>query len=259
MMAQAPIALIGGGGRGIGAATARRLAAGGGHVVVVDLFRDTPDDSVATVADREALEGVDGIDCVTADLRDVTGADSAVTAVVERHGHLDIAISCAGAVGGGPPLWESDPTEIEALWRSNTVTAWNLAHASIPHLLARPAAARPAYVALTSTAGSRGLFGLSGYVVAKHATTGVVRALAADLTGTAVTACGVAPGATNTAMLRATAALYGIDDPAELAADQHGTGPLDPDDVAAVVALAATAGPAVHGAVLSADGGLSRA
>ncbi len=47
--------------------------------------------------------------------------------------------------------------------------------------------------------------------MAKHAVVGIVRGLAADLVGTGVTACAVSPGSTDTAMLRATAEIYGVD------------------------------------------------
>ena len=68
--------------------------------------------------------------------------------------------------------------------------------------------------------------------MAKHAVVGVVRGLAADLRGTAVTACAVSPGSTDTAMLAATAEVYGVD-AADLAASQAAGRPLDPDEVAA--------------------------
>ena len=85
---------------------------------------------------------------------------------------------------------------------------------------------------------------------------GIVRGLAADLTGTGVTACAVSPGSTDTAMLRATAGVYGVD-VAELAASQAAGRPLTADEVAAVVEFAATAGTVVHGSVLHADGGFA--
>ena len=90
--------------------------------------------------------------------------------------------------------------------------------------------------------------------MAKHAVIGVVRGLAADLRGTAVTACAVSPGSTDTAMLAATAEVYGVD-VATLARSQTAGRPLDPDEVAAVVEFGCTAGTVVHGSVLHADGG----
>ena len=65
-------------------------------------------------------------------------------------------------------------------------------------LLEQPAAARPAFVAITSAAGEHGLYHLSAYCMAKHAVVGLVRALAADVAGHPVTVAGVSPGSTST-------------------------------------------------------------
>lgn len=253
------VIVLGGGGRGIGAATARLLAGRGDQVVVLDAF-DTVDDfyPMAGDAERIALQGVSGIETVTVDLRELAGTRAALDSVVERHGHLDAAVACAGAVAGGRPLWETDEGTLEKSIAFNTLTTWHLARASLPHLLARPADALATFVALTSVAGERGLYGLAPYVVAKHATAGIVRALAADLTGTPVIACGVAPGSTDTMMLRQTAATYGLADVHDLVQQQHGRRPLRPEEVARVVAFALDAGPVVHGSILPADAGFGR-
>ncbi len=252
------MAVVGGGARGIGAAVARRLAVRGPVVVLDALGGETLGYGHADETDADALRGV-GVEVVAVDLRDPRTTRAAVDEVVARHGRLDIAVTCASVIAGGKPLWETAVEVRDDLFAADAATAWNLVAAAVPHLLGRPAADRPTVCVTTSVAGHRGLFGLSAYVVAKHAATGVVRALAADLVGTSVTACGVAPGATDTAMLAATARLYGLDDVDPLVEQQHPPRPLDPDEVAAVVELACTAGPAVHGAVLPADGGFGRA
>ncbi|GAB3492774.1 SDR family oxidoreductase [Flexivirga lutea] len=253
------VVVLGGGGRGIGAATARLLAGRGDQVVVLDAF-DTLDDfyPLAGPSDREALQEVSGIESRTVDLRDASATHAAVTEVVERHGHVDSAVAFAGAVTGGRPLWETDTATLEKALAFNTLTSWHLAHAALPHLLTRPAEALPAFVAFTSVAGERGLYGLAPYVVAKHATAGVVRALSADLIGTSVTACGIAPGSTDTTMLRRTAAAYGLDDVHDLVQQQHGRRPLHPEEIARVVLFALDAGPVVHGSILPADAGFGR-
>lgn len=195
---------------------------------------------------------------MTVDLREDDETRAAVASVVDRHGHLDAAVAFAGAVTGGRPLWETDDETLRRAISFNTLTTWHLARAAVPQLLTRPATAQPTFVAFTSVAGERGLYGLAPYVVAKHATAGIVRALAADLVGTSVTACGIAPGSTDTTMLRQTAATYGLSDVTELAQGQHGRRPLRPDEVARVVEFALDAGPVVHGSILPADAGFGR-
>lgn len=253
------VVVLGGGGRGIGAATARLLAERGDRVVVLDAF-DTTDDlyPLADTSDRVALQGVSGIETVSVDLRDHAATIAAVDAAAERHGHLDAAVAFAGAVTGGRPLWETDEETLAKSIAFNTLTTWHLARAVVPHLLPRPPEALPTFVALTSVAGEKGLYGLAPYVVAKHATTGIVRALAADLVGTSVVACGIAPGSTDTTMLQRTAATYGLTDVHDLVQQQHGRRPLRPDELARVVAFALDAGPVLHGSILPADAGFGR-
>ena len=72
-----------------------------------------------------------------------------------------------------------------------------------------------------------------------------------------MTVAGVAPGSTDTDMLAATARLYGLPDTSELLTASQVGRALRPDEVAAVVELAAFAGPVVHGSVLAADGGFA--
>ena len=130
---------------------------------------------------------------------------------------------------------------------------WHVAHATVPHLLAtdRPAS----FVAISSAAGGVGLWHLTAYSIVKHAVVGLVRGLAADLAGTNVTVSGVAPGSTDTPMLAATAQLYGLPDSGRLVEHSRIGRALRPEEIADVVDLAAFTGPAVHGSVLSADGG----
>lgn len=258
MTARPRVAVLGGAGRGIGAATARLLSASGVRVLVLDAFGRQDDTyPLASPDDRERLTA-DGIRCADVDLRDEAATGEAVDDWAAEHGGLDVVTCLAGAVTGGAPLWETPSSTLDTLWDSNTRTVWNLARAGVPHLLEVPADRRPTFVAVASTAATRGLYGLSAYVVAKHGTVGVVRALAADLAGTAVTAVGVAPGATDTTMLRRTAACYGIDDVAELAQGQLTRRPQQPEEVASVIAFASDCGPVVHGAILPADGGYGR-
>ena len=229
-----PVVVVTGGAGGIGSAVVRRCLARGCRVHVLDL---------APAADGESH---------LVDVRDPVALGAAVTAVVEREGGLDHVVAAAAVVEGGSAVWETDPAVAERLWQTDALGIWHTATATVPHLLA--AGRTPSFVAITSSAGEQGLFHVGAYVVAKHAAVGVVRALAADLIGTHVVACGVAPGATDTAMLAATAELYGVA-PADLAADQYQHRPLTPDEVAAVVEATLFAGPAVHGAILSARGG----
>ena len=125
-----------------------------------------------------------------------------------------------------------------------------------PVALAGPDPRGCRFVAVASAAASYGLFHLAGYNAAKHAVVGLVRGLAADLVSTGATAVAVSPGSTNTAMLDATADLYGLSDPIAFASNQLLRRVLDPDEVAATIAFCCSVeAAALNGSVVSADGG----
>ncbi|KNX37894.1 mycofactocin-coupled SDR family oxidoreductase [Luteipulveratus halotolerans] len=255
------VALVTGAARGIGAAVVRRLVASGFVVVAIDSCEGSEADvayDLATKADLDALaDSTDRVTGVVADVRDPDALADAVR-LANDLGPLTAVVAAAAVVDGGDDLWSTKPAVLQRLWDVDLVGVWNTAVATTPTLLATAdAGGQPSFVAIASTAGHRGLWHLSAYCAVKHAVVGLVRGLAADLHGRGVTVAGVSPGSTATAMLDATAALYGLDDSTQLARTQTTGAPLDPDEVARLVETACTAGPVVHGSVLSADGGFA--
>ena len=252
-------ALVTGAARGIGAAVVRRLLDRGFVVHALDACAGAGGGTAYALATREDLDAVVALDPervvpVHADVRDLDALHAAADEAVSRQGSLDVVVAGAAVIAGGAPLWETDPDDLRLLWETDALGVWNTAHATVPHLLS--STRQPTFVAVSSAAGERGLWRLAAYSMAKHAAVGVVRGLAADLKGTGVTACCVAPGSTDTAMLQATADVYGVE-VATLADSQAAGRPLQPDEVAAVVEFACTAGTVVHGSVLHADGGFT--
>ncbi|WP_242418328.1 SDR family oxidoreductase, partial [Frankia sp. CpI1-P] len=87
---------------------------------------------------------------------------------------------------------------------------------------------------------------------------GLVRSLAADLAGTAVTANVVCPGSMDTTMLAESAKIYDLPDPGEFASHAYLRRLLQPEEVAAAVAfLCSPAASGMTGSVLAADGGFT--
>ncbi|KRF19066.1 oxidoreductase [Nocardioides sp. Soil797] len=260
-MSEQRVALVTGAARGIGAATACLLADQGFRVVALDSCAgdDATRSGVAyPLATREDLAaaqrrlGERGV-TVEADVRDAAALLGAVAEAQERWGRLDVAVAAAAVVAGGGPLWE-DPS-LDTLLQVDVVGVWNTAAATVPAMLSGPDPSGCRFVAVASAAGSRGLFHLAAYTAAKHAVVGLVRGLAADLVGTGVTAAAVSPGATSTAMLDATAALYDVS-AADLAASQLLRERLDPREVAATIVFACSReGRVLNGSVVAADGG----
>ena len=109
----------------------------------------------------------------------------------------------------------------------NLEGVWRLANAAVPAMLERPRPRQGRFVAVASAGGTRGLPLLSAYSAAKHGVIGFVRSLAAELGPEGITANAVAPGSTTTAMLDASAAVYGID-PQDFAAHLSSAGSSNP-------------------------------
>lgn len=258
------MALVTGAARGIGAAAVQALCREGYAVTAVDScagasgppgvgYPMATADDLRTVAERYP----DQVLGVEVDVRDPDGLRAAVDQTLSRFGRLDAAVAAAGVVAGGRPQWETPSAHLDTLIDTNVLGVWNTAAATIPAMLTGDAPHGCRFVAIASVAGERGLFNLTGYTLSKHAVIGIVRGLAADLVGTGVTAVAVAPGATDTPMLAATADLYdtGLQ---EMASHQAIRRLIEPEEVAAVIALCCSpTGAVLNGSVIRADGGFS--
>jgi NAD(P)-dependent dehydrogenase (short-subunit alcohol dehydrogenase family) len=132
------------------------------------------------------------------------------------------------------------------------------ARVAVPALLRRPEPRDGRFIAVASAAATRGLPMLAVYTAAKAGVVGLVKAMAAELGGTGVTANAVSPGSTRTAMLDESALLYALDSAEAFAAQQPLGRLLHPHEVAAMIAwLAGPEASGVTGAALAVDGGLS--
>ncbi|MFP1628531.1 mycofactocin-coupled SDR family oxidoreductase [Streptomyces sp. 5K101] len=255
------VAVVTGAARGIGAATVRRLARDGWCVVAVDSCADDPDVPypLATPGQLAVLgREYPMVHTVRADVRDEGALRAAVETAETVFGGLDAAVAAAAVMLGGRPVWEQSDAQWRTLLDVDVMGVAHLARAAVPALLRRPLPRHGRFVALASAAAHRGLWGLGAYCAAKHAVVGLVRALACDLRDTGVNAVAVSPGSTRTDMLRATAGLYGLPDVEQLAERQLTGRPLNPEEVADVVAWACSAASfAVTGSVLRADGGFT--
>jgi NAD(P)-dependent dehydrogenase (short-subunit alcohol dehydrogenase family) len=134
----------------------------------------------------------------------------------------------------------------------------NLARAAVPALLRRPEPRSGRFVAVASAAATRGLPMLAAYCAAKAGVAGLVRALAAELGDSGVTANAVSPGSTDTALLAESARLYGLGSAEDFAGRQPVERLLAPGEVAEVLAfLASPASSGMTGSVVPVDGGLA--
>jgi SDR family mycofactocin-dependent oxidoreductase len=258
------VAIITGAARGIGAATAVRLAATGWRTVLVDRCADDPGLAypLATKADLDATVaacgGPDRSVGIVGDVRDQAALDAAVRTGVERFGGIDAALAIAGCIAGGTETWNTSDELWSTMIAINLEGAWRLARAAVPELLRRPVPRQGRYVAVASAGGTVGLYLLAAYTAAKHGVIGLVRSLAAELGPHGITANAVAPGSTTTAMLDASAAVYHLEGLEEFT-QQHLLGRLlAPDEPAALIAwLCGPDSSGITGAVLPVDAGMT--
>lgn len=256
------VAIVTGAGRGIGAATARRLAGSGWDVVLVDACADDPNLGypLASRDDLDAAVAACGSTAVgvVADVRDQAALDAAVVTATERFGGLDAAVAAAGAITGGSPGWETTDAAWETMIGINLEGVWRLAKAAVPALLAQPEPRRGRFVAVSSAGGLVGLPLLGAYCAAKAGVIGLVRSLAAELGPHGITANAVSPGSTTTAMLDASAAVYDLDGTADFATHHMLPRLLDPDEPAALLAwLCSADSGGMTGAVVPVDAGMT--
>ena len=170
------VALITGASRGIGAATARRLAA---LNVKLGLVSRSGDDL-----------GIPDAVVRRCDVRDPAEVDAAVDAVVERHGRLDILVANAG-VGAYGPFLELSDGYLEEMIDVNVKGLLYSVRAALPHL-ARTGEGD--IVTVASEAGRRGLPYEAVYCASKFAQVGFTRALDHELREHGVRCTNVCPG-----------------------------------------------------------------
>ena len=185
--AHPPVAVVTGASSGIGAATARMLAAGGHHVVCVARRGDR----LAEVVDQ--INQVDGAEA-EAVVCDVSRADQ-VTALADAVGErCDLLVNNAGGALGQDPLSDTDLELWEAMYASNVLGAARVTQALLPALRA----SEGTVVFVTSTAAEAPYEGGGGYCGVKAAERSMVGALRLELNGEPIRVCEVAPGMVHT-------------------------------------------------------------
>jgi len=175
------LALVTGASSGIGAATARALAAEGFTVICA-----------ARRADRlHALAAEINGRAVTCDVT----SDESVAALAESvGGRLDVLVNNAGAAFGQDPLQATDLTEWTAMFELNVVGAARVTKALLPAL----EAAQGTVVFMSSTAAEMPYEGGGGYCGAKSAVRSMAGALRLELSGKPIRVCEISPGMVQT-------------------------------------------------------------
>lgn len=180
--ASGPRAVVTGASSGIGAATARALAADGYHVVCA-----------ARRTDRiEALAAEIGGTAVRCDVTSDTSVSGLTNAVGER---IDVLVNNAGGAFGSEPVAQADLADWQQMYDVNVLGLVRVTRALLPALRA---SGHGLIVNLGSTAGRVAYEGGGGYTAAKHATRVVSETLRLELNGEPVRVTEIAPGMVHT-------------------------------------------------------------
>jgi NAD(P)-dependent dehydrogenase (short-subunit alcohol dehydrogenase family) len=244
------IALVSGGGRGIGGAISRALAAAGADVAV-NYHRDE-ESARATVADIEQL-GRRALLCKAA-VDEPAECTAMVDAVADGLGPIDILVCSAGIASRGRTVAETDPREIEKLWRVHAYSAAVLARAVLPGMREQPRGD----IVMISSAATRLMAANSGpYNMAKAALEALAFTLAKEEGRHGIHVNVVAPGLVDTEMGRRLArATAGVDDIHQLDPGMAYGHVCSPEEVAAVVGFVVSdAAGYVNGQRIYVDGG----
>jgi 3-oxoacyl-[acyl-carrier protein] reductase len=249
-------ALVTGAGQGVGAETARYLAAQGANVVVNDFVGTRADDIAEQI---NAAAGGRAIG-VQADVNDFASVTAMVEAAQFAFGAIDVLVNNAGNAGADPsaitgkPFWETDPTEWEPFLGVNLYGVLHCNRAVIPGMIEAGNGGR--IITVISDAGRVGEAGMEAYSAAKAGAAGLTRALARSLGRFDITANNVAIAATRTPAIRR------MTDNEELAKRVLSKYVIrrfgEPDDVAAMVTfLASGASGWITGQTYPVNGGFS--
>jgi len=237
--------LVTGAARGIGAATARRLAEEGARV----LLTDADPHEVRTTATALREQGLD-VEALACDVADRAMVEAAVAHAVDAFGALDVLVNSAASCTPDTPLFEDGPDEAWARDLDITLTGtYRCCRAALPHLVA---SGRGAVVSIGSVNGLQD-FGNQAYSAAKAGLVSLTRTLAGHAAPRGVRVNLVVPGTVRTS------AWEGRE--ADLAAltPLHPLGRVgEPEDIAAAVAFLASRDAAwITGTALTVDGGLT--
>jgi gluconate 5-dehydrogenase len=238
-------ALITGGGSGLGLGIAQCFCQAGAKVIIVGRRRDVLEAACAQLGERAA--------CVAMDITDFEAAGAGFETIVSRHGQPTILVNNAGTHLKKPAI-DTRPDEFEAVLRTHLTAAHNLTRLALPGMLARR---HGNLLFIASMASFIGVPMIIAYAAAKSACLGMVRTLAAEVSGRGVRVNAIAPGWIHSPMLEK--ALDGDPDRrAKILSRTPMEGFGSPEDIGwAAVYLCSPAAKFVTGAVLPVDGGAS--
>ncbi len=223
------VALVTGGGTGIGRAVAAALAGEGAQVVITGRRADKLQEACAEI-DQPAL-----VSHALMDVADRQQVTTTVAKMIERFGAIDILVNNAGVNVTRRSVAQLAPEDWDSLLAVNATGAFNVIHAVLPQMRARKDGV---IISISSLAGVRAssLGGLA-YSASKHALNALTRVVALEEGENGIRATNICPGEVNTPLL---------DSRPIKVSDEQRAQILLPEDVAAAVLFVATLPPRAH-------------
>jgi 3-oxoacyl-[acyl-carrier protein] reductase len=189
---QGQVAIITGAGRGIGAAAAARLAAGGAKLVLAARTVE----EVEAVAAQLRGQGAQAL-AVPGDISDPEIVEEIVETALEQFNRVDILVNNAGVLWPFEEVAEADPNEWEYNIAVNLIAPFSLSRNVLPVMVDQ---GYGRILAISSGAAVTPIAGASAYCAAKAGLDMLMRVLALELAGTNVSANILHPGEVDTAM-----------------------------------------------------------
>ena len=192
-------AVITGGASGLGLATARRVIAAGGQALLLDVNAEAGAAALRELGSRAQFAAVD--------VTDGDALAAALDAGVAAMGGLDLAVSCAGVVGGGLALGKTGPMPLDQFARTigiNLIGTFNLLRLAAAHMQGNAPRAdgeRGVIVNTASIAAFDGQIGQAAYSASKGGVVGMTLPLAREFARHGIRVVAIAPGLFKTPML----------------------------------------------------------
>jgi 3-oxoacyl-[acyl-carrier protein] reductase len=184
------VAIVTGGGQGIGLTVAERMLASGGSVSVWD--RDE-----ALVKALAAKHGGGKVQALAVDIGDLAAVEKATASVKERFGRIDILINNAAIVGPNAPTWEYPPQAFMDVVHVGLVGTFFCCRAVVPHMIAQNYGR---IVNLSSVAGKEGNPNAPAYSSTKAAVLALTKSLGKELATYDIAVNAVTPAVAKTTM-----------------------------------------------------------
>lgn len=188
------VMIITGASRGIGKATAKRAAAEGAKVVLVDIRAEQGEEVLREIKES----GGDGI-FLNLDISTEENAERMVQETVAHYGKLDIAVNNAGVMGNPGPLHNLKKEDMDFAMANNFYSVYFCCKSELSQFLNQGRGG--VIVNNSSIAGVTGLPGNPAYVASKHAVNGLTKNLALDYARYGIRINSVNPAGTSTPMV----------------------------------------------------------